>query len=448
MSRAGEKLLSKILDLQDAQAIKRFNLRDHHFSTTSEREALRFIQDYADRNKGQTPDYLTVVEETGLLYEPTSDTYEYLVSQVKEFSLGVRTHEWLQKEVAPKFSSSSNSERTKFLEWLREEADHLLNEHSNRTSVGTNLKRDVDKFLQEYQRRKDGDSFRVWKSRFDTINQEIGGYASSSLIVWFGRSGRGKSMVTTSEVVSAAQQGATVLVWGMEMTVYEILARILSIVSADQGVFSTNYNGQVLHAGFRNKDLLLGSLHDEQALQGFLEKLNNSISGTIIVRGIDDEDFMDRGIRTLEHDIITTKADVVLVDPFYYLDYLPGDGTTGGAAAQTSKKLRHLAGRTRTVIHAITQAEETSAEMDESGTRSIRPPRRSEVKKTKQLLEDSTLLIGVDTLAMQGEGIIQLGKGRNGGEGVEVDLIYLPGLGIITEVPTGENVANQFLDNF
>jgi replicative DNA helicase len=449
MSRAGEKLLSKILDMQDAQAIKRFDLREHHFTTEVERKAFRFIKEYAETNKGQTPDYLTVVEETGLNYEPTTDTYEYLVNEVKEFSLGVRTLEWLKQQVGPRFSNTKD--RSGFLKWLKDEADKLLTEHTMRVKIGIDIKRDTEFFIEEYRRRKEGKSFKIWKSFLPTINNEVGGYVSSSMVTWFGRSGRGKSVVTLAEAIYSAMQGATVLIWAMEMSKYEVLARAYSIISAGQGIFSTKFNGIDLDAGFENKALLTGTLGEEfeKGFEEFLKNLNDIVEGTIIVRGIDDEDFTKRSLAELEHDIIMTKADVVVVDPFYYLDYERNiDGTNGGAAAQTSKKLRHLAGRTNTVIHAITQADETPEEMDKAGVRSIRPPRRSEVKKTKQLLEDATLLIGVDTLAAQGEGVVTLNKGRNGGEGVEIDLIYLPNYGIIKEVPSGEEAAEMFKDDF
>jgi replicative DNA helicase len=450
VSRAGEKLLSKVIDMKDPNAIKRFNIKPYHFTTQVEKDALKFIEDYADKQRGEVPDYVTLVEETGLNYEPTSDSYEYLVEQAKDFSLRTRTLDWLQGEVGPSFQTNKVNSH-EFLENIVDEAKQLLHEHNNRAKVGTDLVRDVETFLSEYQKRKAGESFTTWRSRFESVNEEIGGYASGSLYTWYGRSGRGKSAVTLAEVIHAAEQGATVLIWAMEMSTYEVLARAYSVLSAGQGVFSTKHNGIDLDAGFSNKGILMGDLGDEfeEGFETFLKQLNSVIDGKIIVRGVDDEDFIKRGLRELEEDIIATKADVVLVDPFYYLDYEKNvDGTTGGAAGQTSQKIRHMAGRTKTVVHAITQAEETSEEMDEAGVRELRAPRRGEVKKTSALLEDASLVIGVDTLAKDGEGVVSLSKGRNGGEGTEIDLIYLPNYGIIQESPSGEAIADALADDF
>lgn len=450
MSRAGEKLLSKIIDMQDPNAIKRFNLKPYHFTTQVERDALKFIGDYSEKQRGKTPDYLTVVEETGLNYEPNTDTYDYLVDQVKEFSLRTRTLDWLQTDVSREFDDDKK-DRRKFLEDMIGEAKQLLHDHDSRNVVGTDLVKDVSSFLAEYRKRKAGESFTTWLSKFGSINEEIGGYISGSLYTWYGRSGRGKSVVTLAEVVHAAQQGATALIWAMEMSTYEILARAYSVISAGQGVFSTKHNGIDIDSGFSNTGLLMGGLGErfEKGFEEFLKNINEYIDGTLIIRGVDDEDFAKRGLRELEEDIIATKADVILIDPFYYLDYEKNvDGTTGGAAGQTSKKIRHLAGRTKTVIHAITQADETSEETDEGGTQHLRAPRRGEVKKTSGLLEDASLVIGIDTIAREGEGIISLSKGRNGGEGVEIDLIFLPNFGIVQESPSGEEMADMFANEF
>jgi replicative DNA helicase len=126
----------------------------------------------------------------------------------------------------------------------------------------------------------------------------------------------------------------------------------------------------------------------------------------------------------------------VVIDPFYYLDYEANTSrTTGGDAANTSVKLRALAGRTRTVIHAITQADEDGQKSD--ADRELDAPARKDVLKTKALLQDAANLFAIDT--MDGQGIIQLGKGRQGGEGATVEVTYLPNYGVVKE--TGDELA-------
>ncbi|WP_319800794.1 hypothetical protein [Brevibacillus sp. WF146] len=105
-----------------------------------------------------------------------------------------------------------------------------------------------------------------------------------------------------------------------------------------------------------------------------------------------------------------------------------------------------MAGRTQTVIHGITQAEEVRDDKDDEGNRELRPPTRAELKKSKAFLEDSALTLGIDTL--DGIGVIQLNKGRNGGEGVTVEVVYLPNYGIVKELETGDVAVQQFKSVF
>jgi replicative DNA helicase len=133
------------------------------------------------------------------------------------------------------------------------------------------------------------------------------------------------------------------------------------------------------------------------------------------------------------------------LDPFYYLSYERNTSkTAGGDAAETSKKLRWLAGRTHVVIFAITQADEGKESADEDGNRELKLPAREDVKKTKQLLEDAYLLIAVDTDYKQGRGLIGLNKGRDGGEGEVGEIIYIPSVGVVRELASGEASASQF----
>jgi replicative DNA helicase len=270
---------------------------------------------------------------------------------------------------------------------------------------------------------------------------------SSNVYTVYGKSGRGKSVITLEEGIEAAMQGANVLIWAMEMGWFEVLVRIFVSISARQGLTTTNMNGMDLTAGFDSSEIRYGKLNEEfeTAFRCFVGTLNDKIPGNITVRAVDDEDFYNRDLKALEADIIETKADVVIIDPFYYLDYETNTSkTAGGDAANTSMKLRRLAGKTHTVIFAITQAEETFESKDDDGARELALPERKDVKKTKQLLEDAYLLIGVDTDYKQGRGLIGLNKGRDGGEGISAEILYIPQVGIVRQPEMGETAVSQF----
>ncbi|MBX6361836.1 MAG: AAA family ATPase [Acidobacterium ailaaui] len=445
----GPELISKICDSGDITAIKRYQIEESDFPTPAERKAFRFIIDYAEANGGKAPSGAAVEAEVpefaGHYIPNVAESFEWLVEKFKD-SAAKRKFQALfgdGGEASRKFDELPFED---FAEWLTDQTKRITM-GTNVRSVGHDIKSSADEFLAEYERRKAGDSYKVYKSAFPKINETVGGYYSSNVYVVYGKSGRGKSVITLEEAVEAAMQGATVLVWSMEMGWFEVMVRIFVSVSARLGLTVAEIDGVDMAAGFDASELRNGRLNEkfEQAFREFLRQMNDLLPGTIIVRAVDDEDFMRRDLRALEADILATGADVVVLDPFYYLDYERNTSkTSGGDAAETSKKLRRLAGRTKTVIFAITQADETKESKDEDGNRELKLPAREDVKKTKQLLEDAYLLIAVDTDYLQRRGRIGLNKGRDGGEGTEFEITYIPQYGIVREVPTGDAAAPYF----
>lgn len=445
----GESLLSKIIDTNDPQVLKRYGIEAYHFNSATERKAYEFIRDYAEMNRGQAPDYRSLVAEVdGFTYMPeVEDSFDWLVKKLKDGAGKRMLYQFLTStEVSEKFSDLSTEE---FSEWITEQTEQINRKVSINNKVGVDLKQDIDKFMAEYSRRKLGKSIKIWSSKFNAINEAIGGYLGGNMYTWYGRSGRGKSVFVMEEALEAAVQGANVLIWALEMSKFEWMARAYSSLSAREGAVRATIDGIDYNAGFENKALLMGKLTPEfeEGFKQFLKGLSEKLKGNIIVRAVDDEDFYKRDIKQLETDIIATKADVVVIDPFYYLDYETNTSkTTGGDAANTSKKLRYIAGRTDVVMHVITQADEDKKEKDKDGNRELKAPTRAEIKKTKQVLEDANCVFGIDTL--DGLGIIEIGKGRNGGEGNTAEVIYLPSYGIVKQMETGEEAAEQFENVF
>jgi hypothetical protein len=453
-----QMLLSKAIDDNNVQALTKYGITAKDCATDGDRQTLRFILDYAEKNRGQAPGYAVVTAECpDFVYTPqVGDSYEFLAKEIKKHSAKVQFAELVNgkldektgKDIPGLFGKKFEElDGNSFLEWLQSEVESIKLRTSVRSKIGTDVKADAESFLDEYRKRKDGESFKIWKSKFPSINEQIGGYYSGNMYTWHGRSGRGKSVFTMEEAIEAAAQGANVLVWAMEMSRFEWMARAYSSISARAGIVNANIEGVNYEAGFENRALLTGGLSDEfeAGFEVFLLQLaeGEHLPGNITVRAADDVDFFNRGVKQLEADIIATKADVVVVDPIYLMDYEANTSkVAGGDVANTSKRIRRLAGLTGSVIHVITQADEVKDDRDDEGNRELRAPKRAEIKKTKAVLEDAANVFGIDTL--DGAGIIEIGKGRNGGEGTQVEVLYLPNYGIVREVATGEAVANQF----
>lgn len=455
MSNYGILLLSKVIDNNDVSALDRHNVSESHFITDAERRAYRFIKDYAATNRGQAPSYASVTEEApGFFYTPqVGESYEYLTRRLfndsaeKEFMQFVMN----QKDNAPsemaQLFERHRDDMPTFIVELTERMEGIKIRTDVREKVGTSVKNDGQSFLDEYLRRKEGTSFKVWKSKFPKINEVVGGYLSGNMYAWGGRSGRGKSVFTMEEIIESAMQGANVLVWAMEMSRFEWFARAYSSISARVSGTVEKVEGVNYEVGFENRALLTGQLSDgyEEGLRLFIEKLASGdiMPGNITLRAADDSDFTKRDVKQLEADMLQTKADVVLIDPIYLMDYEANTSkVSGGDVANTSKKIRRLAGYTNTVIHVVTQAEEVKDDRDDEGNRELRAPKRGEYKKTSSILEDSAYAFGIDSL--NGQGIIEQLKGRQGGEGLQVEVLYLPNFGIVKEMSTGADVVSEF----
>ncbi|MCC2134079.1 AAA family ATPase [Bacillus licheniformis] len=431
----GVLMLSKVIEQNDPNALLRFNITAEDLPTEGERKALRYITEYAEKHGGQAPTAEMVANEVPEFQPDFSieANYDYLAEKLRKQAALREFVDLAEKELPERFSQAQDNPE-EFFTWLTEQAERFKMRTNVRSSVGTDIKKDTDKFKAEYENRKAGESFRIWRSKFEFINRAMGGYVSSNVYVIYGKSGRGKSAIALEEAINCAMQGANVLIWSMEMGWYEVLVRLYVSISASIGVTKANLDGVDIEAGFNSRDVRQGKLSDEfeAGFMEFLDKMNELIPGNIIVRAVDDEDFDSRKLRDLKADILETKADVVLIDPFYYLDYEKNTSkTAGGDAAETSKKLRRLAGQTKTTVFALTQAEEGEGKDADS---ELKLPQRKDVKKTKALLEDAALLIAVDTNAEEGRGLIGLNKGRDGGEGKSAEIVYLPQFGVIKQL--------------
>lgn len=453
MAAHGQQLLSKIVDTGDITAVTRFGITRTDYATEGERRAHDFVIKYAAENAGAAPSLSTFVAEFPddvCAYIPgVTDSFEYLAREIKD-AAGKRETAALLSD--PRMQAEFDEKTTEeFVSSLTRKLDQIKLRTRTNVLALTDVSKHTDKFLAEYRARKAGTSFRIWRSKFRSINEQIGGYFSGNTYAWYARSGRGKSVLVMEDgAIEAAFQGATVLVWALEMSEFEWTARAYSSVSARSGAFNANIDGVDYAAGFENKALLMGRLgaEFEAQFETFLQTLNGAIPGRIILRASDSDGFIERGIAQLEADIRETEADVVVVDPIYLMDYEANTSrVAGGDVAATSVKLKRLAGQTKTVIHLVTQAEEDASEKGEDGVRELRPPKRAELKKSKAILEDAANIFGIDTLAHEGRGVIELGKGRNGGEDTRVEIVYLPNWGIVQETDLAEEAA-QFVSGF
>src|SRR5699024_8577382 len=144
-------------------------------------------------------------------FEPipeVSDSYVWLARNIKSSTAKQEVLKWFEDG---KFESNLRSlDGREFLDvWLKDMIEDIGRKTYLDEKVGTDVKDDSQKFLEEYKRRKAGESFKIWKSKFSSIGE----YTSGNLYTVIGESGRGKSVLTLEDVIYMAQQGANVLIY-------------------------------------------------------------------------------------------------------------------------------------------------------------------------------------------------------------------------------------------
>lgn len=444
----GELLLSKVIDNNDVVALKRFDINDEHFATETERAAYRFILDYAKRNRGDAPSYATVVGEIDeFTYIPeVSDSYEWLVAQLKARAAKRMIRETIERKFAEQFATESDG--NKLLDILTNEIESIKIRTHVRKNIGKTLEELKHDFADEYSRRKEGKSFKLWKTPFETLNKEIGGFYTGDIYGVMGESGRGKSYLLIAFIDSLLRQGAKVFVKSYELKAYVFLSRLFSIMTAVDEVL-TDYEGRKV--GIPNKELLTGKLREdyEKYFLTLLESINEYYPGELILQAKGDE-CLTRSLSELDRELYEcSDIDVVVIDPIYGFSDVYGrnsNKTTGGAAEQAARKFEQIIGKHDVVGLYAVQATVVKKATDDEGNRELSLPTRDKVKTSKALLEIATNLFSFDSI--DGLALLGLEKGRNGGEGFEIELLALLDYGVLREMPSGEVAAQQFTEIF
>lgn len=458
MSVHGEQLLSKIIDGNNVLALKKYGIERYHFATEAERAAYDFIVRYASKNEGNAPSYATYVSACpDVAYIPdVSDSYEYLTWELKDRAgkkmvadlfnpaKGKRT-----SQVEEKFSELSFDE---FVAWFTKESDRI--KETLNIGTGTKIGRTLDEmsadFLQEYKRREAGKSFRLWKTPFEALDREIGGFYSGDIYGIMAESGRGKTYLLIAIVDKLLRQGASVLVKSYEVKEYVWLARLISVATAVDGLFKDEETQTPL--GIPNKAILSGKLEDfvRENFEDVVSKLADYYPGKLYFQGKGGSE-LTRTLDDLERELQTTKVDVVILDPFYGLSDVYGrnaNKTAGGAAEYAASRFERIVGENDVVGFYSIQATVEKKRLDEEEQRELKTPKRDQVKTTKRLLDIATVLLGFDSIEKEGVAALGIEKGRNGGEDFRLDLVALLDYGVLREFPKAEQAAEQFTGVF
>ncbi|WP_127506841.1 DnaB-like helicase C-terminal domain-containing protein [Paenibacillus humicus] len=449
MPNYDSQLLSKICDENDAKALTRYGLEREDFASETAKRAYDAIRTYAESNGGQAPSYATLVAEVdGFNYVPAvTDSYEFLARKIKDYSGKAQVARFFNEELPELFESGTADS---VIDAVHDRLVRIKMGTSVRSVPGRTLDEIAQDFRAEYDRRKAGESFRLWKTPFPTLNAEIGGLYAGDIYGIMAESGRGKTYLAEVIVDELLRQGANVLVKSYEVKAYPWVARLLSVITAREGALEIDDIADKV--GLPNKAMLSGSLEGDVEAYFFeiCSALSSYYPGQLYLQAKSDAG-LTRSLDALERELAANPSlDCVVIDAFYNLEDTYGrnaNKTAGGAAEQAARRLERIIGENDVVgIYTVQAATERQETDEDTGRRELKLPDRDRMKTTKALLEITTNLFAFD--AVNGLGRIGVEKGRNGGEGFTLDLVALMDYGVLREMPAGAEVASQFVGNF
>lgn len=462
MSTAGMRFISKALDVSDASAFKRCRLKPDHFGTRDEREIVKYIEEYSRRHAGAcpTPEEVAAEFEAFEYYPEVPASFETMAREIKE--------EWAQRELVrflrgkidPQDPDEAPADTTikrlfeekngiELIKAARSVLEHIEQEADLNKRLGRTLRDMSADGIEEYRRRKEGKSFKMWRTPFESLNEEIGGLYSGDVYTIFAESGRGKSYLTIAFVDEFLRQGANVLVKSFELKWFLFLSRLVSIATARDELFTDVRTKRKI--GIRNRGILTGELtaEEEEAYEHLVREINEYYPGNLVLQAKSDKE-LTRSLSELEAELTANPdIDIVVIDPFNNISDVYGrnaNRTAGGAAEQAARRFEQIVGEFDvvglTTVQATVENSQKDKEKIREGKRELKLPTRDQVKTTKAILEVSTNLFSFDNV----DGVARIGleKGRNGGEGFYIDLIAMLDYGVLREAPSGEVVKQQF----
>ncbi|MEC0683295.1 DnaB-like helicase C-terminal domain-containing protein [Bacillus haynesii] len=442
----GVLMLSKVIEQNEPNALLRFNITAEDLPTEGERKALRYITEYAEKHGGQAPTAEMVAIEVPEFQPDFSieASYDYLAEKLRKQAALREFVDIAEKELPERFSQAQDNPEELF-SWLTEKVESLKIRTNVRSSIGRTLSEIKESFRDEYKKREEGKSFRIYKTPFPTLDNEISGWFTGDIYGIMGESGRGKTYLVCRILDSLLRQGANCLVKSFEVKEYTFISRLISIATAVDEVLIDELGRKV---GIPNKAILSGKLDDVVREKFFevLELLDSYYPGTLYFQGKSGRE-LTRSLADLERELSTGKIDAVFLDPFYGLSDVYGKNvnkTAGGAAEYAATRFENIVGDYDVVGFYTVQATVDKKEVSEDGVRELRIPTREKVKTTSRLLDIATNLIGFDSVSKEGIAGIGIEKGRNGGEDFMLELVALFDYGVLREFPKGESAAEQF----
>lgn len=254
--------------------------------------------------------------------------------------------------------------------------------------------------------------------RFD---REAGGMMKSRLITVIGRPGKGKSWLTLWAAANAVKNGATVLLYPLEMSYEETSYRLISIFSA-----ITSGGRRII----RDQDLNLGRVNLKR-LSKIMDSLSEQFAGRLLIS--DTSASMDAyTLERMESEVSFWKPDVAWVDYITLMKSSVKGAESWQQVAELSRGLKGIATRQNIVMGCSAQVNRSAIVQDKRNKKQeVFLPRLEQIAYGDSIGADSNQVISIDRV---GKYLYwSLVKNRNGPEIGRVRVVFNVDQGLLLE---------------
>jgi len=183
----GILFINKVLQSENFGAFSKYGINEASFTSAADRKHFKFIETYYKKN-GNVPSYAMMTDTfDDFVYVPDiTDRFEPLAEGILNRKMAVEFNELFARDFES-IKESAKGDTSVIIDGLTEKLADIKLKYTNVSSPLTSLKTSADEYLSEYKRRQVGDSFDTWNSFMPYMTEEIGGYTSGNLYVWWAR---------------------------------------------------------------------------------------------------------------------------------------------------------------------------------------------------------------------------------------------------------------------
>lgn len=379
------QILNKVIQTQDMQLITKNALTEEYF--IGYENEFSFINEHYNKY-GKVPDKATFLDKFNeFSFIEVAESDKYLLDTLYEEHLYYKSVEVVQK-VAELLKTNANDA----VEYLHSQLSNL---EIAATTDGTDIISQADERYQVYKDKMNADNPWYITTGFEELDGIVNGWAKGEeLVVFFARTGQGKSWVLAKTLSHAWQVGNRV-----------------GYISPEMSPTKIGYRFDTLLKNFSNRNLVWGK--DEPDYEGYIKDLKKKEIPFIVATPLDFQKKVT--VTKLKHFCQSNKLDVLGIDGITYLTderYKKGDNKTT-SLTNISEDLSALSIELGIPILVVVQSNRSGAkDADSDGT-----PELETIRDSDGIAQNATKVIALrQTGAGLEFGIKKHRDGINGGK--------------------------------